>query len=139
MEAFFQIFRIHFLNYFIKNPQTTIALIFKTHIISGLDGVIRAVGRSENLGMARSEKGLIIGKFSLYFKPKFGWEIAPGPTALVIFNHYNFHVKKQFSVLKTWKFSCIFFSSIGFLQSKQKVCRENFQKVKKYNLCSVWA
>ena len=36
---FFQIFRMCFLKDFIKNPQTTIALTFLTHIISGIDGV----------------------------------------------------------------------------------------------------
>ena len=37
---FFQIFSIYFFKDFIKNPQTTIALTFLTHIISGiLDGV----------------------------------------------------------------------------------------------------
>ena len=36
---FFQIFRIYFFKDFIKNPQTTIALTFLTHIISGIDGV----------------------------------------------------------------------------------------------------
>ena len=36
---FFQIFRIYFFNYFIKNPQTTIALTFLTHIISAIGGV----------------------------------------------------------------------------------------------------
>ena len=36
---FFQIFRICFFKDFIKNPQTTIALTFLTHIISGIDGV----------------------------------------------------------------------------------------------------
>ena len=35
----FQIFRIFFLNYFMKNPQTTIAPTFLTHIISAIDGV----------------------------------------------------------------------------------------------------
>ena len=35
----FQIFRTFFTNYFIKNPQSTIALTFLTHIISGIDGV----------------------------------------------------------------------------------------------------
>jgi hypothetical protein len=29
----------YFFNYFIKNPQTTIALTFLTHIISAIDGV----------------------------------------------------------------------------------------------------
>ena len=37
---FFQIFRICFFKDFIKNPQTTIALTFLTHIISGIDGVL---------------------------------------------------------------------------------------------------
>ena len=36
---FFQNFRICFFKDFIKNPQTTIALTFLTHIISGIDGV----------------------------------------------------------------------------------------------------
>ena len=36
---FFQIFRICFFKDFIKNPQTTIALTFLTHIIFGIDGV----------------------------------------------------------------------------------------------------
>ena len=36
---FFQIFRIFFSNYFIKNPQTTMALTFLTHIISEIGGV----------------------------------------------------------------------------------------------------
>ena len=35
----FQIFRICFFKDFIKNPQTTIALTFLAHIISGIDGV----------------------------------------------------------------------------------------------------
>ena len=35
-----QNFRICFFKDFIKNPQTTIALTFLTHIISGIDGVI---------------------------------------------------------------------------------------------------
>ena len=37
---FFQNFRICFFKDFIKNPQTTIALTFLTHIISGIDGVM---------------------------------------------------------------------------------------------------
>ena len=36
---FFQNFRIRIFKDFIKNPQTTIALTFLTHIISGIDGV----------------------------------------------------------------------------------------------------
>ena len=36
---FFQNVRIYFFKDFIKNPQTTIALTFLTHIISGIDGV----------------------------------------------------------------------------------------------------
>jgi hypothetical protein len=36
---FFQIFRIYFFNYFIKNPQTTIALTFLTYVISATGGV----------------------------------------------------------------------------------------------------
>ena len=36
---FFQNFRICFFKDFIKNPQTTIALTFLTHIISVIDGV----------------------------------------------------------------------------------------------------
>ena len=36
---FFQFFSIYFFNYFIKNPQTTIALPFLTHNISAIDGV----------------------------------------------------------------------------------------------------
>ena len=36
---FFQNFRICFFKDFIKNPQTTIALTFLTHIISGIGGV----------------------------------------------------------------------------------------------------
>ena len=36
---FFHILSIFFLNYLIRNPQTTIALTFLTHIISGIDGV----------------------------------------------------------------------------------------------------
>ena len=36
---FFQIFSIYFSKDFIKNPQTTIALTFLTHIIYGIDGV----------------------------------------------------------------------------------------------------
>ena len=36
---FFQIFRIFFSNYFIKNLQTTITLTFLTHIISAIGGV----------------------------------------------------------------------------------------------------
>ena len=36
---FFQSFSICFFNYFIKNPQTTIALTFLTHIISAIGGV----------------------------------------------------------------------------------------------------
>ena len=39
----FQTFRIHYFYYFIKNPQTTIALIFLAHIISGIDGVLGVV------------------------------------------------------------------------------------------------
>ena len=35
----FRIFRIFYSNYFIKNPQTTIALTFLTHIISAIGGV----------------------------------------------------------------------------------------------------
>ena len=35
----FQIFRTYFFNHFIKNPQTTIALTFLTHIISDIGGV----------------------------------------------------------------------------------------------------
>ena len=37
---FFQIFRICFFKDFMKNPQTTIALTFLTHIISGIGGVL---------------------------------------------------------------------------------------------------
>ena len=40
---FVQIFRIFFLNYFIKNSQTTIALTFLTHIISAIGGVNRKI------------------------------------------------------------------------------------------------
>ena len=40
---FFQNFRICSFKDFIKNPQTTIALTFLAHIISGIDGVIRTV------------------------------------------------------------------------------------------------
>ena len=36
---FFQTFSIYFLNYFIKNPQTTITLAFLTHNISAIGGV----------------------------------------------------------------------------------------------------
>ena len=36
---FFQTFSIYFLNHFIKNPQTTIALPFLTHDISVIGGV----------------------------------------------------------------------------------------------------
>ena len=36
---FFQTFSIYFFNYFIKNPQTTIAPTFLTHIISAIGGV----------------------------------------------------------------------------------------------------
>ena len=36
---FFQISRIYIFNHFIKNPQTTIALTFLTHIISAIGGV----------------------------------------------------------------------------------------------------
>ena len=36
---YFQIFRVCLFKDFIKNPQTTIALTFLTHIISGIDGV----------------------------------------------------------------------------------------------------
>ena len=36
---FFQIFRIFFKTHFSKNPQTTIALTFLTHIISAIGGV----------------------------------------------------------------------------------------------------
>ena len=43
---FFQIFSICFFEYFIKKPQTTIALIFLTHIISGIDGVRTFVRQS---------------------------------------------------------------------------------------------
>ena len=38
-DDFFQTFSIVFLNYFIKNPQTTIALPFLTHNISAIGGV----------------------------------------------------------------------------------------------------
>ena len=38
---FFQTFSIYFLNYFIKNPQTTNALPFLTHNISAIGGVHR--------------------------------------------------------------------------------------------------
>ena len=38
-HVFFQNFRICFFKDFIKNPQTTIALTFLTHIISGIDGL----------------------------------------------------------------------------------------------------
>ena len=38
-HIFFQIFRIWFFKDFIRNPQTTIALTFLTHIISDIDGV----------------------------------------------------------------------------------------------------
>ena len=37
--TFFHTFRIFFFNYFIKNPQITIA--FLTHIISTIDGVLK--------------------------------------------------------------------------------------------------
>ena len=40
---FFQIFRIWFFKDFIRNPQTTIALTFLTHIISGVDGVYHII------------------------------------------------------------------------------------------------
>ena len=43
---FFQIFRMYFLNCFIKNPQTTIALTFLTHIISAIGGVSYHLRRS---------------------------------------------------------------------------------------------
>ena len=39
---FFQTFSIYFLNHFIKNPQTTIALLFLTHNISAIGGVSKA-------------------------------------------------------------------------------------------------
>ena len=42
---FFQIFRICFFKDFIKNPQTTIALTFLTHIVSGIDGVCTDTSR----------------------------------------------------------------------------------------------
>ena len=45
---FFQIFRIGFFKDFIKNPQTTIALTFLTHIISGIDGVFRIAFTSDS-------------------------------------------------------------------------------------------
>ena len=45
---FFQIFRICFFKDFIKNPQTTIALTFLTHIISDIDGVMRLVKLAKN-------------------------------------------------------------------------------------------
>ena len=41
---FFQNFRICFFKDFIKNPKTTIALTFLTHIISDIDGVMRGPG-----------------------------------------------------------------------------------------------
>ena len=37
---FFQTFSICFFNYFIKNPQTTVALPFLTHNITGTGGVL---------------------------------------------------------------------------------------------------
>ena len=37
---FFQTFRVHSFYYFIKNPQTTIALTFLTYIISAISGVV---------------------------------------------------------------------------------------------------
>ena len=40
---------IYFFNYFIKNPQTTIALTFLTHIISAIGGVDRQQCRREGL------------------------------------------------------------------------------------------
>ena len=46
---FFQIFRMCFLKDFIKNPQTTNALTFWTHIISGIDGVIWEVSGIQNI------------------------------------------------------------------------------------------
>jgi hypothetical protein len=39
-QDFFQTFSIYFFNYFIKNPQTTIALPFLTHNISAIGGVV---------------------------------------------------------------------------------------------------
>ena len=39
---FFQTFSIYFFNYFIKNPQNTIALPFLTHNISAIGGVWRS-------------------------------------------------------------------------------------------------
>ena len=36
----FQTFSIYFFNYFIKNPQSTIALPFLTHNISAIGGVL---------------------------------------------------------------------------------------------------
>jgi ABC-type uncharacterized transport system ATPase subunit len=36
LPSFFHIFRIYFLNYLFKNPQTTIALTFLTHNISDI-------------------------------------------------------------------------------------------------------
>jgi hypothetical protein len=40
---FFQIFRILFFDYFIKNPQTTIALTFLTDIISSIGSVVHII------------------------------------------------------------------------------------------------
>ena len=46
---FFQIFSIcFFFNYFIKNPQTAIALTFLTHIISAIGGVSSSSGPKTN-------------------------------------------------------------------------------------------
>ena len=41
LPRFLKIFRIYFFNNFSKNPQTTIALTFLTHIISGIGGVCK--------------------------------------------------------------------------------------------------
>ena len=40
---FFHIFSICFINYFMKNPQTTFAPTFLTHIIARIDGVLLVV------------------------------------------------------------------------------------------------
>ena len=58
---FFQNFRICFFKDFIKNPQTTIALTFLTHIISGIDGVCNIITYLLYSGI----KGVDFSKFQI--------------------------------------------------------------------------
>ena len=59
---FFQNFRICFFKDFIKNPQTTIALTFLTHIISGIDGVVCILRKNTIVGRSLTKVLLVVHK-----------------------------------------------------------------------------